>query len=353
MNKIPIIELEGSPYECGKQYGKAIKKLIKKNIELYTRCFAYYVNLNKNQAISIACKFIPIIEEYDYNIKDELQGIANGADVSLEEIVMLNARSSILSNTISLQECTAFAVLPSATNDNKIWIGQNWDWIDACNNLFVLLKIKQTNKPALLTLTEAGHLAKIGFNEMGIGLCINWLFTNYALIGLPVHLISRAILNSESLTDAIDVLCKNIRATSANYLIVHKDGFAIDIETTSDDIDFIEPEDDILVHTNHFISSHLGKINKYALKMGSSLVRFQQANNILRTNNGNINQNLLIKLQKDHTFYPSSICRHPNEKAFELDRTRTLASVIMDIKSSIMYISAGNPCENDYMKVSL
>ncbi|MBK8740163.1 MAG: hypothetical protein IPM02_11800 [Betaproteobacteria bacterium] len=57
--------------------------------------------------------------------------------------------------------------------DSKTWLAQNWDWIGAQLPAVVLLRVTGEDGRYLLTLTEAGMLAKIGMNERGLGVCLN------------------------------------------------------------------------------------------------------------------------------------------------------------------------------------
>jgi hypothetical protein len=44
------------------------------------------------------------------------------------------------------------------------------------------------------------------------------------------------------------------RGFSTNFIISHREGEAIDLEATPDQVFWLTPEDDLLVHANHFVS---------------------------------------------------------------------------------------------------
>ena len=67
-------------------------------------------------------------------------------------------------------------------------------------------------------------------------------------------LVRRHVLAQCSLGSAIEVVLKAERGFSSNFLISHREGEAIDLETTPDQVFWQTPEDDLLVHANHFIS---------------------------------------------------------------------------------------------------
>ncbi|TIP97213.1 MAG: acyl-CoA--6-aminopenicillanic acid acyltransferase, partial [Mesorhizobium sp.] len=71
--------------------------------------------------------------------------------------------------------CTGAVILPEATRNGRLIHGQNWDWKAECAETSVVLRIRRTDGPDLLTFTEAGGLARSGFNAAGIGITANYL----------------------------------------------------------------------------------------------------------------------------------------------------------------------------------
>ena len=54
-------------------------------------------------------------------------------------------------------------------------VGQNWDNDPVLNDFTVVLTRRPAGKPALMNITQAGLIAYMGFNNAGIGLCLNTL----------------------------------------------------------------------------------------------------------------------------------------------------------------------------------
>jgi isopenicillin-N N-acyltransferase-like protein len=232
-----------------------------------------------------------------------------------------------------------------------MWLCQTWDWI--CPTLPVVLKIKQATKPTVITLVEAGQLGKMGFNETGLGLALNWLESSYKLIGVPVHIISRAVLNSSSVLEAVTAIYKPKRGAACNYLLAHKDGFAIDFETTPDDVDYFEPEEGVLVHTNHFVSSRLRECDHGVILNGDSFTRLQRARRLILENMGRHDFDTIVRIQRDHVFSPFSICTHPIPSDPEYAQWTTLAGLIIDLENLQLHLACGNPCVSDYGTIKL
>lgn len=347
----PIIAVHGSPYDCGKQYGSAVAPLIYRNIDVYLQLIKHHANLSHDAAIQKAKQFIPSIENLDADLIDEIQGIADGSGVSLDDIMLLNARTELLS-TVPVRECTAIVVLPMAASPPQVWMGQNWDWLKATEGLTVILKVNQPGKPQITMLVEAGQIGKMGYNETGLGLCHNALETNYASVGVPFIVMCRAILNNSEMNDALHTLCNTKRASSGNFVIAHRDGVAVNVETTPNDYFYLEPVNDIIIHTNHFTAPKFSG-NDHVLRNAGwdSVIRYQRARRLLDQDWGIINLDSLVKLQRDLLCGNSSICVRANTLQVPLARWATLAGVVMNLSLKEMFVASGLPVENEYVRV--
>src|SRR5207248_3288018 len=192
---------------------------------------------------------------------EEIRGIAEGASVPFEDVLAINVRTEIMfaakartaaEESRRLGECSAFAVLPEASDDGHTLIGQNWDWLLHSSETTVVLEAKQDGAPDYVTVVEAGLLAKTGMNSSGIGLVTNTVVTDrdQGEPGVPYHVILRSILDSENISDAYTAMQRGFRSSSANYLVAHSDGVAVDVEATPGDFSNLTlrfPEDGVIL----------------------------------------------------------------------------------------------------------
>ena len=192
-----------------------------------------------------------------------MQGIASGADVPFDDILAINVRTEIMFAAVArkaAQECSALALMPPATADGHPWIAQNWDWKPHMAETVIVLEATQDEGPDYVTVVEAGLLAKTGFNSAGIGLVTNALVSSAdrGEPGVPYHLILRGILDAETMADALGAITRQPRSSSANYLIAHRDGEAVNVEAAPGDFSRVSlafpSERGVLAHTNHFLS---------------------------------------------------------------------------------------------------
>jgi isopenicillin-N N-acyltransferase-like protein len=347
---LPVISVKGKPGEVGFQYGKECREMIRKNVHLYFRLFQHYAQMDRNQAISLAQRFIPVIQAFDPAILEEIKGIAEGAHLEFEEILAINARTELMfpESLATGGECTSMVALSEATAGGEVLIGQNWDWKPHLIDSSVLLEIEQEGRPNVVTLTEAGMVGKIGLNSAGIGTCLNFLKSPVDRVGVPMHVLMRGILNSERMGDAIRKIVDQDRGSSSNCLIAHREGAAMDFETAPKEWDFIYPEKGVIVHTNHFHSERLRPIDTNVSLFPDSLVRFGRARQKMMDRAGKIIVEDFKEVFRDHVNYPCSICRHPDARDPEVEHFQTVASIIMNLTTKEVHIAAGPPCQNEY-----
>jgi len=351
-----IISIEGKPRERGFQHGSAAKALIHRNIEIYQSQYKRFTNLDWDRITADAASWMPIIEEYDSEIMDEIRGIAAGAERSVEEIVALNARYEFAIAPLSRRfggECTSFAVTPDAGSSSEIILGQNWDFRSKFKETCVILNIRQEGKPSILSHVEAGTVGHKGLNSSGLGLCINALLSSRdrAAPGVPlVSVVARRILNSTSIRDAIYAVTKAKRGASINFMIAHSGGEAIDLEITPDDIAILYPDEGILTHSNNFLSANLDLKDFGKSVFPDSLIRWNRMRRLLMQKK-KLTTNSLRAVVSDHFDYPNSICRHPDPRQHPDDQFETITSIVMNLAQGKMYMTEGNPCERAYKLV--
>lgn len=343
--------MEGAPYECGLAYGKQAADLIARAVEVYFNLAAHHAGLDKDQSLSLSTLFLPAIQEHLPSLEQEMQGLAEGAGISFEEVLFLNCRTEVLS-TAPLHECTAIAAVPPATDPPHVLLGQTWDWLEATRELPLVLKVRQPGQPQVVTLVEAGQLAKVGLSSAGFGLCLTWLEAHHRGRGLPVHLLCRAMLQQPSVEAAMNLLFRVPRAAAAGYLLASHDGFAIGLEAAAEGLGWIEPDQGLVVHTNHFLANHLRPFDRGLLQEGAdSLIRRQRAVSLLEPLRGSINREALQRVQGDTACAPSATSRAPTGSASPLEDYVTLAGVVMDLTLGEMALASGHPPTAVYRRV--
>jgi isopenicillin-N N-acyltransferase like protein len=369
---IPRVRVEGTGYDRGRQYGAQARARVRRSVQAYQQVFAYYAGWDWPTVRRAAAGFEAPIADFRPAYLEEMRGIADGAGLDLADVLAINVRTEVMFAAKARQaplagraraapptgpqppaECSAFAAVqdqPAAT-----LIGQNWDWLLHSAETLVLLEVRQDDGPDFVTVVEAGLLAKTGMNAAGLGLVTNALVTgaDVGAPGLPYHVLLRAVLDCATVTEALMVLQAGERSSSANYLIAHSSGAALDVEAAPGDFTRLYPlypDHGLLLHTNHFLSVGLYPVDLSLWAMPSSAIRLQR----LRAFGAGGQHRTLDDfrgLLADHADYPYSVCAHPEPGAHPCEQGATIASVLMDLTAGRMWVAAGHPCQARYTDV--
>jgi len=362
------IRVEGTPYERGRQYGAQARAQVRLSVQAYQRVFAHYAGWDWPEVCRAAVAFETPIAAFRPAYLDEMRGIADGAGLDLADVLAINVRTEVMFAAKARQaplaarvrqwpaECSAFALVPAPGAPRPAtFLGQNWDWLLHSAQTLVVLEARQDDGPDFVTVVEAGLLAKTGLNAAGLGLVTNALVTDAdtGTPGLPYHVLLRAILDCATVTEALQVLQAGIRSSSANYLIGHASGAALDVEAAPGDFTRLYPQlpdQRLLLHTNHFLSPRLHPVDVSLWAMPSSAVRLQR----LRAGAaGAANLDDFRALLADHADYPHSICSHPDPADHPLEQGATIASVLMDLTARRLWLAVGHPCQAPYRELDV
>lgn len=354
---LPRLVISGPPLARGRQYGQRARERIHRSIESYRALFIRRAGLDWPSAVRRASRYRSSIGDFLPDALLEMQGIAEGADVELGDVLALNARSELMFAGAAPDrghagECTSFAVLPEATADGHTLIGQNWDWLPFARETMVLLEVRREEGPGYLTVAEAGHLAKVGFNTAGLGVCTNTLVSalDDGRPGVPYHVLLRALLDAETMSQAARTLYAAERAFSANYVIAHEDGLAMNVETLPGDTGGVHvalPENGVLWHANHFLVPEFARHDARVATHPNTIFRAHAMRRAIEGERG-LTVERLQNVLRGHQNHPEGICGHPDERLHPLEQRRTIASVIADLTLGTVWVAPGPPCSTSY-----
>ena len=365
---IKTLDLSGDPFSCGLAHGRALPREIADNVETYQRRFAVS-GLARDDALAEGERWVAAITASSPDYAEEMRGVAEGAGISPAAVGMLNARYEIAftlfgKDARSLDRaageasgCTTFGALPEATADGGTWIGQNWDWLAGIHGRAVVVRQKIPGKPAVIFLTEAGIVGgKMALNEHGIGLVENGLASDRDGANpyeKPFHVRCREVIENRVFDQALLPITRTKRVASANFVIGDAGGEIVDLETSPNHVAALHPRDGIITHSNHFLATGHGAASLMERIGPNTLFRVARLDRILRRDRGHLDLAKFEAAFADHFSAPNAICRHPDERQPEANRTMTVASVILDLRQRVMHVADGPPCENAYVAFSL
>lgn len=353
---VPIVYVAGSHYEMGGQIGADRQQMVRQMLATYRRYFeeeGEKIGIEDwEQAILHARKYLPFAEESLPQYVQELKGIADGAGVDFNDLLVLNCIEAITEDALHAG-CTSLAAAPEVTADGSLLVGHNEDWLpDDMDNVY-LVHAKPNDEPAYLAITYGGLLPNIGFNEYGIAQCCDSVYPDDARIGVPRIFVSRAVLAARTLADAIRAALNRRRAAGYNHLIVHASGEMYNVEVSAQDFDVIYGVDGTLAHTNNYLSRRMRAIEKDSEELIGSRVRVNRATRLMRSQRGKLSLKSFKAILSDHVNYPQSICSHIDESDPPLERQQTIASLLMDLTTRTMAVAWGPPCQAEYHSYKL
>ena len=359
----PTIRVAGTARERGRSYGVQARARVQRSLEAYEQVFAHYRGWDWRRVTTEALRFEEPIQRYGQRYLEEIQGIAEGSGAGYEDILALNVRTEVIFAATAQAsperrvplECSSFAVLPAACTAGQTLIGQNWDWLLHSFETVVVLEVEQPDGPNFVTVVEAGLLAKAGMNSAGVGLVTNALVSgdDVGAPGVPYHVILRAILDAPTIVDALTAVQRQPRASSANYLIAHRDGLAIDVEAMPGDyslLHLIDPSGGLLLHTNHFISPAFSGRDVSNWAMPDTHFRLARMAAIV-AGQGSRDLASLQRMLADHAGYPFSICSHPDQRAHPHEQGATVVAITMNLDRREISISDGQPCSRAFRRL--
>lgn len=364
---IPFIEVSGTPSERGRAYGEAAREEIAGSLAYYREAFAHSSGLDWPRVLDRARTWRGIVEDAAPHLLEEMDAIAEGAGVTPDDILALNARGEIvrahdssfaqMPSQEEVDGCSSFALLPEATGDGHTYCGQNWDWRVGTEPTTVVIRIVQPPRPTVIMQVEAGQVGRHGVNSAGIALNANGLGGRFGTPpGLPQPVLRRLILDSATMHDALKAPFTTRQHIATNLVFTHRDGFAIDLETTPLSHRWGYPADGILVHGNHYqygvpealagtyrVSSPDSLYRVPIIEKGLRAVRSAAGSEAVRK--------VITETMSDHFGHPDSVCAHPDPATEPVRRYKTTMHSVVDLTAGEYRVMNGNPCEGEYQVV--
>ncbi len=318
----PLVEIAGRPYERGVAYGRAATERIERSVRLYAGQMSG-MGFSWDEVRAIVSDFVPKMERHAPDLVEEMRGIAAGADCAFEEIALVNCRTEVVQigerrakDREAKDGCTGVIVLPEAS-EGRLIHAQNWDWKPECVDTAIVLRIRREEGPDLLTFTEAGGLARSGFNAAGLAVTANYLESDrdFRELGIPLPLIRRRFLECAHLAEGIRIVASTPKSISNNMMLSTAEGFGIDFECAPDEAFALYPEDGLLVHANHWIGPvPLAKLKETGIdSVPDSYYRDYRVRQHLKAKIGRITPDDVKEALFDDFATPYAVCRPPHD----------------------------------------
>jgi len=310
---LPVLHLQGSPYEMGLQQGSSLRNSIRGFVTQYL----YERVLLDHEVSGFGLRvFVRLLDrDVPATLRREMQGIADGAGLPYQDILLLNIVPELLALTRwmhswelspllrvttqhSFASCAEFAAWGQATLNRELVVGYSVDCLDTDllsqhpQGAASIVKLKRpfprdcptkdtqqlmheavvvtVRRPfhgnAFASVSLAGQVGVwAGMNEEKIiATLASSPSGDVASCGQPLSLLLRqALERAGDLTEAADIVLAAKRLHGGNVILGDgKAPKAITIEASAHRYAIFEPgaEGDLIVRTNHFLDPELALI---------------------------------------------------------------------------------------------
>ncbi len=243
-----VLHVKGTPYEMGFQRGVLLKETIRKSLSRFDEL----LELAKKEVglPKVASKLIlditwRLCSPYiPHRYQRELEGMADGAEVSLQELRRIHVVS-----VITERGCSSFAVWGKATTDGKLYHGRNFDWImeAGIQDTAVLVCYEPEGLNPFVSVGYACAIGVLsGMNMQKISVAqIGATNKDRRIDGIPLEFLLRRILEEASNLDEVTKIIKGARHTVGyNYVIADgKENRALAYETCANHVAIFKDND--------------------------------------------------------------------------------------------------------------
>lgn len=352
-----LIVVQGSYRRMGEELGAQTADLIAQSLDTYVGRFHHDAGLSDADIDRWGRVYLDVAASYSPEIAAMLDGMATGSGHPAHRLAALNARTEMLYGTGYRDEgCTSLSVLPRYTANGHTLLAQNWDWHPEQAEVTFLLATREETGFSVLSLAEAGMLAKSGLNSEGLGVCANLLVSDLDRggDGVPYHYLLRGALQARTMSAAHRRLLPVTRISSGNVLLADAGGESINLELAPGVFGTLLPEDGLITHSNHF-QAPLPLVDRKAATSALTLLRPARARHLLEPalEERRVRVEDIVATLRDEWSYPDGICRYPDPEIPAAERTATVYSLVMDLTDRVLWIAPGPPSGNAYTRWEL
>jgi isopenicillin-N N-acyltransferase like protein len=317
---LAVVHATGGPRKLGRAQGEAFAEGIAAALSFY----AELARARGTDLGAVGARALPYLEAARGRVPElveELEGLVEGAGISLEEGLVLNCFEEVW----PAEACTTIV--------HGRFLLHAEQWYAGHDRVGVVVGTPDYG-PAFVSPTCMGFLPAVGLSAAGFAQGIDSLSARDDRVGVPRVFVSRLALGAPGLPAAVAAACSEGRAGGYAHVLAGS-GRSVAVETTAADHDVLEPA---TVHTNHFLSPRLQDVARPPSR--GSRARLERARELLHRSPPTTLEDC-ARLLADHDAEPQSVCVHEDG----LDAEGTVFGMAVDTVEGTMIVSDGRPCE--------
>ena len=296
-----------NPHQWGRAHGEQYREAIRELVDIRRNLMAERNPDLTTEAIEHMAMSQYHVTAFCYkDLKSEFLGIVEGADVSIEDLVILNNYTDFRDIPMPADEGCSVAFVNY--NRNPV-CGQTWDMHSSAKRYVCCLEVPCDGYelPAVL-FSLVGCLGMMGFHPSGRMVGVNNINTNKAGAGLIWPALIRALLTRSSHKEMVRHLADAPVTSGHAYLLASPaagefwevmPGLAEQVGRL-----FVS-EDGYLFHTNHCLGADAKLRETVIGKNSTTYIRYD----LLKKKISSVKSfDQMCELMNDHENYPKSIC---------------------------------------------
>ena len=288
---IPVLRLDGTPREIGRQHGRILRGQIRYLYKEYFEAMLVKVVGRRNLE-----EWATSVEPYfPAEMREEMEGLAEGAGLSYRDILLFNT----MTDRLQALFCSTVVAAGDATRNGEVFFGRNLDFPgrNLLQKTTVVIVYRPAGGTALAAVTWPGLIGVLsGMNARGVAGATMLIHRGRGIRpGLPYMLMYRAALARARRThDVYDFIAKSKRTTANNFMVVDATGTAELLEFDPEVVVRRKAERGTLCSTNFFKSEELAD---RCFPVGRS--RYDSLDRFLDREAGNIDLDSVVGALRD------------------------------------------------------
>jgi isopenicillin-N N-acyltransferase-like protein len=255
----PLVLDQEDPGERGEAHGESWREEIRELAEIRTNlALGRGAAKDEDELIVRAGANLRVLEALDRALHGELGGIARGADLDPERVVVVNAHLEVGDIGSVTDAHAGGSTTVYAHGDDGPILAQTCDIHGTAQPFVRMIRVKPpTRECEVLCLTLTGCLGMAGMNDRGVGVVTSDLWTTSTQVGLLWPAVVRRALAQPNARAARALLMATDLSGGRHYMIA-EDGHFVGIETAGPAKAIAQTGARAThVHTNHFYDPEL------------------------------------------------------------------------------------------------
>lgn len=332
-HRVPFVAVEGTAYECGRQYREIVE-------ERFSFCRRPLHEAWRGSDAASSWLALPptvqrLFEGRAPHILDLYRGYLSERPSSHEIASAANATAA--------DGCTSFGVSGEITANGQPLSGQTKDTPLDRIAQYLVLRMRIENAPTILVLCYPGEILGYGLWSNGMSFFRNSLFSTASVEkGLSLEQWGLLTLAGSTVEASLELAKEYAIRNTGNCLVSDATGRSASIESNAGGVGIIPAKDGIATHANHAEAPATLPYEEYSTSAKQdSQHRRNHLWYLLNQERGHLTAEKALHCLSDHSTYPHGICCHQGHEEMDYGTT---AAVVAEPTSGRLYVTSGSPC---------